>query len=100
VESYKSIQNQSSIGGKVWDCSNNLSNAKYFSTEWTQKHERFIQTAVANNLASNLVHEQFVLTKFLEQPDDYILSKKELIACKEHHHNISSSIKYHNEQIF
>ncbi len=96
----KSIQNQSSIGGKVWDCSNNLSKAKYYSTAWTQEHEDFIQRAVVNNLASNVIHEQFVLTKFMEQPDEYILSKRELEASRKHHHQIASSIKYHNEKIF
>lgn len=39
----KSMQNQDATDGKIWDCSNNLSSAKYFSLVMTADHQSVIE---------------------------------------------------------
>lgn len=75
----KACQNSQSIGGKVWDCSDNLANASYFSTAMNEPHRRFMDGAVESGLASKYVDDQFVLYRFLdERVHEYLLTDKEL----------------------
>jgi hypothetical protein len=74
----KSMQNDVSLGGKVWDCSLNLSNGKYFSVYMRQEHELFLNTAVNEGLAEIYVADQFSLYRFEKPVEEYILTRTEL----------------------
>jgi hypothetical protein len=71
----KTIQNRSTIGGKVWDCSANLSKADYFSDELTQFQYEFLEAAVKEGFAKKIEHPEnrFCLYRFEEDVTDIIL---------------------------
>lgn len=79
----KNFQNEVSLGGKVWDCSQNLKANGYFKIEADSTHDQFLQLAVENNLASCYTGERFEIYKFKEPIIEYLLTKKELLNFKE-----------------
>lgn len=60
----KSVQNGDSIGGKVWDCSENLKASKYFSIVMENHHADFIQKEVKEEKATQINGDRFTLVKF------------------------------------
>ena len=77
-EFMKSIQNASSVNGKVWDCSENLKGKKYFTVEFQKIHGLLLDAAVNNNLATKITMEQFTMIKFNEEIQDYLLEPGEM----------------------
>lgn len=75
----KSCQNSESIGGKIWDCSDNLTGVKYFDMPMKDEHQIFMDGAVDNDLATKFVDDQFVLYRFVdERVHEYLLNEKEM----------------------
>ena len=74
----KQYQNETSLGGKVWDCSNNLRGAKYFNCLFNDNHKLFIKYAVDSKLATEYIDERFTLIKFKEDVQEFILDETEL----------------------
>lgn len=79
----KSYQNEISLGGKVWDCSQNLKKNNYFKVEVNQDHDYFLKLAVENDLATYYQGEQFLLYKFNEPVIEHLLTKKEYQQFRE-----------------
>lgn len=70
------------LDGKVWDCSANLSGAKYHSLHMTADHEQFIKEAQENDLCEVYHDERFSIIKFYEPPEEHLLSKAEFATYK------------------
>lgn len=92
----KSIQNAASLGGKVWDCSANLSEAKYYTSYMKQSHHDFLELAVEEKLASKFEGERFSIYRFKESPEEYLLTKSELAHYRSWLEVISSSMHYND----
>lgn len=84
----KSVQNNESIGGKVWDCSTNLKVNKYFSLVSESMHDEFLYMAVENEACELFQGDHFSIYKFKEKPHKYILSDQQLKKYDEHLHKI------------
>jgi hypothetical protein len=77
----KSCQNSESLGGKVWDCSENLSAAKYFSAEFKEETFHFVEAAVNEGLAERYDGERFTIYRFKDTGEDltdYLLTPDQL----------------------
>ncbi len=74
----KNCQNHEAIGGKVWDCSANLSEAKYFSVEMKQSQFDFLEAAVNEKRAEKFEGERFCIYKFKEQIAETLLTADDL----------------------
>lgn len=59
----KTLQNQESINGKIWDCSTNLKAAKFFNTELNNAHARIIYRQHIQNTISIKDLEQCAVIK-------------------------------------
>ena len=90
----KQTQNEQALGGKVWDCSDNLSKAKYHSLPMTDRHKQFFDLAIENELATAYHDERFSIIKFQEPPEEYLLTKEEFQQYKAHLRLISNTIRY------
>ncbi len=73
----KSVQNESSIGGKVWDCSDNLKGSKYFSTVCENHHIDFIERSIKEKKATQIDGERFTLIKFKDNIEKEVLTKEQ-----------------------
>lgn len=80
----KSIQNEISIGGKVWDCSENLKQNKYFTLAAESMHHEFLQMAEENEACDTINGERFKVYKFEERPHNYILSDDQIKKYNQH----------------
>jgi hypothetical protein len=92
----KSCQNETSIGGKVWDCSANLSAAKYFSVEMKQAQFEFLEAAVNECRATKYEGERFCIYKFKESVEERLLSKEDLSHYQTWLHVLRESIVYND----
>jgi hypothetical protein len=92
----KNVQNEISIGGKVWDCSANLSEAKYFTTEMKERHFHFMETAVNEELATKYVAEQFTIYRFNEQVEEHLLTAEDLNGYRTWLEVLRASIHYND----
>ncbi len=90
----KSFQNETSLGGKVWDCSANLSAAKYYTAEMKQDHFLFLETAVNEGLAVKYESERFAIYRFKEQVEEYLLTAEEMKGYETWLQVIRASIHY------
>lgn len=88
----KSYQNAEDLGGKVWDCSENLSAAKYFVIDLKPHHKLFFDLAEENDLARLHIDERFTIVKFKEPPAEYLLTKEELKAYTHHIYEIRKTL--------
>lgn len=70
----KEEQNKEKLGGKIWDCSDNLKMHKYFTVECSNYHEEFLTLARDHNQVKVIEGERFTLYKFYEPPQEYILT--------------------------
>lgn len=95
----KQEQNKDAIGGKVWDCSENLSKAKYHSLHMQSHHIHFIKSAVTHGLAVEHHEERYSIIKFYEPPEEYLLTEKEFSDYRNYLEVIGSTIIY-NDQNF
>jgi hypothetical protein len=92
----KESQNTEKLGGKIWDCSKNLSATKYFSTPMKEHHELFIKRAQEAELCSIYHAERFSIIKFYQDPDRFILSQEERKNYKAHFLPLFNSISYND----
>lgn len=92
----KSCQNAEAIGGKVWDCSANLSAAKYFSVEMKQDQFQFLENAVNDKLAFKFEGERFCIYKFKEPIAESLLTASDLSHYKVWLRVLRESIFYHD----
>lgn len=90
----KESQNVESLGGKVWDCSDNLSKAKYHSINMTDQHREFLEIAEVNDLCYIYHQERYSIVKFKEAPEEFLLSEQEYKHYKEHLRIIAKTIVY------
>lgn len=95
----KGIQNAQGIGGKVWDCSENLKKGKYHRTYMKENHHSFMEAAVNECLAEKFVGEQFVIYNFKEPPQEYLLSEDEFKKFRTWLRVLQNSIVYHDPVI-
>ena len=93
----KQSQNQESLGGKVWDCSENLSRAKYHSLPFEDHHKQFIDLATEEGLCKCHHDERYSVIKFYEPPEEYLLKEWELILYRTYIEIIGQSIVYNDE---
>ena len=102
----KNVQNEESIGGKVWDCSVNLSKGKYFSVEMKQQQFEYLESAVNEGLCTKYEGEQFCIYKFnASVVQEALLTKEDMKHYKTWLHVLRDSITYQdpeleNENIF
>jgi hypothetical protein len=73
----KSYQNESSINGKVWDCSSNLSGKKYFEVELSDYHVVKLENDVATGKANKYSGDRFTIVKWKENITDKLLTETE-----------------------
>lgn len=73
----KSYQNENSIGGKVWDCSNNLAGKKYFTLPMTEHHEMKITNDAADKKCSRYTGDRFTVIKYFNKEDNRVLTMTE-----------------------
>lgn len=95
----KGIQNAMGIGGKVWDCSDNLKKGKYHSAYMKENHYSFMEAACSEYLAEKFVGEQFVIYNFKEPPQEYLLSAEEFKKYRSWLTVLQNSIVYHDPEI-
>lgn len=95
----KGIQNAMGLGGKVWDCSDNLKRGKYHSTYMREKHYNFMEMACNEQLADKFVGEQFVIYNFKEPPQEYLLNAEEFKKYRTWLTVLQDSIVYHDPYI-
>jgi hypothetical protein len=93
----KSSQNKEQLGGKVWDCSDNLSKAKYHSLPMENHHKEFLDLAEDNDLCKVHHDDRFTIIKFFQPPEEYLLSAEEFKKYKAYLEVISNTIIYHDE---
>jgi hypothetical protein len=80
----KSYQNEKSIGGKVWDCSDNLKASGYFKTIMNWQHQEFLDKCVAQKACEVYNTDRFAIYKFKERPHSAILSRSEMKLYDRH----------------
>lgn len=90
----KESQNETTLGGKIWDCSLNLKQNNYFTTESCTDYESFMNYCVDQEAASVYHGERFSLYKFKEPPQKHVLTEKEYKRYKEFIHCIRQGKKY------
>lgn len=95
----KQTQNEKSLGGKVWDCSENLSKAKYHSIPMQPHHQHFLQQAEAHKLARIFHADRFSIIKFYEPPEEHLLTERELKNYHIYLEKIGSTIIYHDQKL-
>jgi hypothetical protein len=93
----KQTQNADDLGGKVWDCSENLSKAKYHSIQMTDAHMHFLQSAEQHSLCKTFHQERFSIVKFFEPPEEYLLTEKEFANYRNYLEVIGNTIIYNDE---
>jgi len=79
----KESQNKNSLGGKIWDCSENLKINTYYTTELSGAIHTRLETSVAQNQATTYTGERFTIYKFKTQPAEKMLSPSEYLQYKE-----------------
>ncbi len=92
----KSCQNSVSLGGKVWDCSANLSQAKHFVMDFKEDHFQFCEMAVEEGLATKYEGERFAVYKFKEEVKEYLLTAEEMNGYRTWLEVIRESISYND----
>lgn len=80
----KAYQNEKSVGGKVWDCSNNIKKWKYFNVVQNQFNEEFLMMCVDNDAASLYVGDNYRIYKFAEKPHRYLLTQEQFEEYNNH----------------
>lgn len=93
----KSTQNEEKLGGKVWDCSENLSKAKYHSLPMQEHHKKFLDMAEDNDLCITYHQERFSIIKFREPPEEYLLTEKEFSNYRNYLEVIGNTITYNDK---
>lgn len=94
----KSMQNQEALDGKVWDCSQNLKEAKYFTLEMGNYQERFLELCVQNGHAEALTGDRFTLYRFQEPPEEYVLTREQYAQFRDYLTVIRSRRDPHDDQ--
>jgi hypothetical protein len=92
----KSCQNNVSLGGKVWDCSKNLSEAKYFSMDMKEDHFQFCEMAVEEGLATKYEGERFCVYQFKQEVKEHLLTLQEMKGYVTWLQVIRASISYND----
>lgn len=92
----KGMQNETSLGGKVWDCSENLSQAKYYTQTMEEKHFKFMELAVEERLCEKYQGEQFTIYRFktFEPIEEYLLTEADLKNYQAWLYVLRDSIQY------
>lgn len=90
----KAYQNETSLGGKVWDCSQNLKINNYFTTEASSEHDKFLDYCVEEKAATKYQGERFTIYKFKEPPQEHVLSASDFKKYKTFLTCIRNGTKY------
>lgn len=91
----KTMQNELCLGGKVWDCSEQLSKGKYFSVEMKQDQFTYLESAVEEGLCEKYEGERFCIYKFNQQPvKEALLTKEDMKQYKTWLHVLRESITF------
>lgn len=90
----KETQNRVALGGKIWDCSDNLKINKYFSVEMKLEHEAFLNMEVENGNAVLIKGEKFNLWKFQHPVTERVLTREEFRNFTVFINNIRNGSKY------
>ncbi len=87
----KAYQNEKSVGGKVWDCSDNLKSQKYFTIVQRQFHHDFLLECVQQGEATLYQTDRFSIFKFTERPHTHLLDDSEMDHYNNHLNNIRNN---------
>lgn len=94
---YLELLRRASLSAKVWDCSENLSKGKYYSTEMKQQQFEFLERSVKEGVCTKYEGEMFCIYKFKADPvKEALLTKEDM---KQYHtwlHVLRDSIKYND----
>lgn len=90
----KGMQNETSLGGKVWDCSENLSQSSYYCQNMEQSHYLDMERAVEEKLATKFEGERFTIYKFFEPVEEYLLSAEDLSHYEAWLYKLQDSISF------
>lgn len=89
----KAEQNAKSVGGKTWDCSDNLKSTGYFKTVMTSFHHDFLIACVEQGVAELYEQEKFSIYKFKERPHNHLLSDREMELYNIHLNKLRNNIQ-------
>ena len=88
-----------SLSGKVWDCSENLSQGKYYSVEMKQEQYEFLERSCKEGLCERYEGEMFCIYKFKKDPvREALLTKEDLKQYKAWLYVLRESIKFEDPQ--
>jgi hypothetical protein len=73
----KNIQNNASIGGKVWDCSTNLKSAKYYTTVVDGDYRERIGRMIDTGEIQAVYTDHCTIFRVINKPANYVLSKND-----------------------
>lgn len=92
---YLQLLKLSSLSAKVWDCSENLSQGKYFSVEMKQAQFEFLEQSVKEGICKKFEGERFCIYKFTGQPvKERLLTKEDLSHYQTWLHVLRDSIRF------
>ena len=77
--------------GKVWDCSYNLKNAKYYTTEIDTATQKNIEKGIEKGEVKRVELEHVTVFQFIKYPAKYYLSKFCYDEMKKHYSDIYES---------
>lgn len=80
----KSYQNENSINGKVWDCSDNLRGKKYFSVPMNEQHHVLMENAITDEKATKFKGDRFAVVKWKEMKPEKLLTASEFKLFQEY----------------
>lgn len=86
----KTIQNPVNTKGKLWDCSNNLSGAKYWTIDLTSKHQLLIDKILSEQKATEYTGDFFQFIKLKSLPAKNILTFNENILLTQFLNSITN----------
>lgn len=87
----KSIQNPTNQTGKLWDCSENLSKAKYMTIDLTNRHQAIIDKLLQQQQATDYTGNFFSFIKFKSSLTKALLNDDEKALLQELLNNIRNS---------
>jgi len=85
----KTMQNGTSIGGKVWDCSMNLKTSQYYTTDdCTGEYAGRINQMVRDKQLKVVYTDNCCIFKTIQEPAFKILNNRDLLEYQQHLSNV------------
>lgn len=95
-EFVKNYQNNKSVGGKVWDCSMNLKQSKYFTDFYTSDYQNAIYNGIANGSIKEVQTEHCTIFKMLKYSTKDLLNECASERAKFEYNSIMEAIRNKN----